>query len=235
VYIVLIAKLYAVQSEARDAPIDARVCLPLRQESGVPAQLVALAKLIIQIRQQTLSASLLAKAHPLLPENWNPPTACTRVPLTHSAPARCDLANSPIFPSFPHTSVHSGHTASGLASQLDAVANGLTLIRSVGPLSPKTHQLVPKRVAHGPPSRSSRSPRKAGGRLTDSRPAVKLHFVTDDDALRRLRFDHGRRGGFIRAIHWPSARQKTKNNRRCKEPCAGLDLHFTAAGHALDH
>ena len=51
----------------------------------------------------------------------------------------------------------------------------------------------------------------------------------------RLRFDHGRRGGFIRAIHWPSARQKTQNNRRCKEPCAGLDLHFTAAGHALDH
>ncbi len=51
----------------------------------------------------------------------------------------------------------------------------------------------------------------------------------------RLRFDHGRRGGFIRAIHWPSARQKTQNNRRCKEPCAGLDLDFTAAGHALDH
>ena len=49
------------------------------------------------------------------------------------------------------------------------------------------------------------------------------------------RFDHGRRGGFIRAIHWPSARQKTQNNRRCKEPCACLNLHFTAAGNALEH
>jgi hypothetical protein len=57
----LIAKLYAVESEAREAQLDARARLQLRQERGVPAQLDTLTKRIIQIRQQAQPASLLAK------------------------------------------------------------------------------------------------------------------------------------------------------------------------------
>lgn len=66
----LIAKLYAVESEAREAQLDARARLQLRQERGVPAQLDALAKRVIQIRQQALPASLLAKACDYLLTQW---------------------------------------------------------------------------------------------------------------------------------------------------------------------
>ena len=66
----LIAKLYAVESEARDAQLDAPARLQLRQERGVPAQLDALAKRIIQIRQQALPASLLATACDYLLNQW---------------------------------------------------------------------------------------------------------------------------------------------------------------------
>ena len=66
----LIAKLYALESEARDAQLDAPARLQLRQERGVPAQLDTLAKRIIQIRQQALPASLLAKACDYLLNQW---------------------------------------------------------------------------------------------------------------------------------------------------------------------
>ncbi len=66
----LIAKLYAVESEARDAQLDARARLQLRQERDVPAQLDTLAKRVIQIRQQALPASLLAKACDYLLNQW---------------------------------------------------------------------------------------------------------------------------------------------------------------------
>lgn len=66
----LIAKLYAVESEAREAQLDPQARLRLRQERGVPAQLETLCKRIIQIRQQALPASLLAKACDYLLTQW---------------------------------------------------------------------------------------------------------------------------------------------------------------------
>lgn len=66
----LIARLYAVESEAREAQLDPQARLRLRQERGVPAQLDALCKRIIQIRQQALPASLLAKACDYLLNQW---------------------------------------------------------------------------------------------------------------------------------------------------------------------
>lgn len=66
----LIATLYAVEKEAREAQLDARARLQLRQERGVPAQLDALARRIVQIRQQALPASLLAKACDYLLTQW---------------------------------------------------------------------------------------------------------------------------------------------------------------------
>jgi transposase len=66
----LIAKLYAVESEARDAQLAPQARLQLRQERGVPAQLDALAKRVIQIRQQALPACLLAKACDYLLTQW---------------------------------------------------------------------------------------------------------------------------------------------------------------------
>jgi transposase len=67
----LIARLYAVESGAREAQLDPQARLRLRQDRGVPAQLDALCKRIIQIRQQALPASLLAKACDSLLAQWN--------------------------------------------------------------------------------------------------------------------------------------------------------------------
>ena len=66
----LIAKLYAVESEARARQLDAQARCQLRQERGVPAQLETLANRVIQIRQQALPASLLAKACDYLLNQW---------------------------------------------------------------------------------------------------------------------------------------------------------------------
>jgi hypothetical protein len=101
----LIVRLYALASEGRDTHLDGRARLPLRQERGVTAHLDVLAKRLIQIRQQALQASLLAKVIPSSqktgklrrPElGLHPPT-----PL----PAGCDHAYSPTFPSSPHSCV----------------------------------------------------------------------------------------------------------------------------------
>lgn len=58
----LIAGLYAVESQAREAGMDADTRLALRQARGLPAQLAAILAEVVEVRQRVLPASLLGKA-----------------------------------------------------------------------------------------------------------------------------------------------------------------------------
>lgn len=58
----LVAGLYAVEKQAREAGADAAARLALRQARGVPAQLAAILAKVTEVRRRVLPASLLGKA-----------------------------------------------------------------------------------------------------------------------------------------------------------------------------